>query len=252
MKILSWNVNGLERCRRRGGFLQLLERQNPDIVCCQEIKNQCVLNTPGYYLFWNPAKRKNYSGTLILSKKEPLSCCTELGIEELDEEGRLIVLEYIDEDAFSNLTSLTGELVLPDGITEIGEGAFYGCSGFTGELSLPDSLCSIGEMAFKDCSGFTGALTIPGGVTTISQDAFANCSQLSGTLTLSEGVKYVEQNAFTGCSKIECIDIPSTMEKVESTSFNECPSVQRIVCHGSLDTISRRYLPYGIKIEYVD
>ena len=96
MKILSWNVNGLERCRRRGGFLQLLERQNPDIVCCQEIKNQCVLNTPGYYLFWNPAKRKNYSGTLILSKKEPLSCCTELGIEELDEEGRLIVLEYKD------------------------------------------------------------------------------------------------------------------------------------------------------------
>lgn len=163
-----------------------------------------------------------------------------------------INIEYIDEDAFSNLTSLTGELVLPDGITEIGEGAFYGCSGFTGELSLPDSLCSIGEMAFKDCSGFTGALTIPGGVTTISQDAFANCSQLSGTLTLSEGVKYVEQNAFTGCSKIECIDIPSTMEKVESTSFNECPSVQRIVCHGSLDTISRRYLPYGIKIEYVD
>ncbi len=161
-------------------------------------------------------------------------------------------LTYIGKEAFCNLSSLTGKLILPDNIAEIDEAAFYGCTGFTGELSLPASLCSIGEMAFKDCSGFTGALTIPGGVATISQGAFSNCSQLSGTLTLSEGVKSVEQNAFIGCSKIECIDIPSTMERVESTSFNKCPSVQRIVCHGSLDTISRRNLPYGIDIEYVD
>ncbi len=98
----------------------------------------------------------------------------------------------------------------------------------------------------------TGDLTVPGGVATISEGAFADCSQFNGTLILSEGVKFVEQNAFIGCSKIECIDIPSTMERVESISFNKCPSVQRIVCHGSLDIISRRNLPYGIDIEYVD
>ncbi len=163
-----------------------------------------------------------------------------------------INIEYIDESAFSNLTSLTGELVLPDGITEIGKAAFYGCSGLTGILKLPASLTTIGEMAFKDCYGFTGELTIPAGVETIPSDAFANCYQLSGTLTLSEGVKAVEQNAFYGCSQIETINLPSTIERIESIAFSQCSSVQSILCHGSLDTISRRNLPYGIDIEYVD
>lgn len=161
-------------------------------------------------------------------------------------------LIYVGEDAFCNVATLTGELKLPDGVLHIDKGAFYGCSGFTGELKLPDSLTTIGEMAFKECSGFTGELTIPSGVEVITQGAFSNCYQLSGTLTLSEGVKIVEQNAFHGCSQIETINLPSTIEQIESIAFSQCPGVQSILCHGSLDTISRRNLPYGIKIEYVD
>lgn len=161
-------------------------------------------------------------------------------------------LTYIGETAFCNLSSLTGDLVLPDSITEIGKAAFYGCSGLTGSLKLPTSLCLIGEMAFKDCSGFTGELTIPAGVETVSSGAFSNCYQLSGTLTLSEGVNVVEQNAFHGCSQIETINLPSTIERIESGAFTLCSGVQSILCHGQLDTSSRRNLPYGIKIENVD
>ena len=142
--------------------------------------------------------------------------------------------------------------MLPDSVIEIGEAAFYGCTGLTGELHLPNSLCSIGEMAFKDCSGFTGELMIPSGVEIIAQGTFSGCYQLSGTITLSEGVKIVEQNAFYGCSQIETIDLPSTIEKIESMSFSQCPSVQNILCHGSLDTVSLRNLPYGVKIVYID
>lgn len=95
MKIVSWNVNGLARCRRNG-FLKFLNDAKPDVVCCQEIKGRCPLNVPGYLQFWNPAKRANYSGTLILTRRQPLSCRYGLGIEKFDAEGRIITLEYKD------------------------------------------------------------------------------------------------------------------------------------------------------------
>ena len=95
MKIVSWNVNGLARCRRNG-FLKFLADAKPDVLCCQEIKGECPLNVPGYLLFWNPAKRTNYSGTLVLSRRQPLSCQYGLGIDKFDEEGRLNCLLQFD------------------------------------------------------------------------------------------------------------------------------------------------------------
>lgn len=95
MKIISWNVNGLVACKRKG-FLGILASMKPDIMCCQEIKTKCPLNTPGYTQLWNPAQRPGYSGTLVLVKQPPLSWSTGFGIDELDTEGRIITLEYRD------------------------------------------------------------------------------------------------------------------------------------------------------------
>lgn len=95
LKIVSWNVNGIVACRRKG-FLKFLADTKPDIVCCQEIKTQCPLATPGYTQYWNPAERPGYSGTLALTKHEPLSVTFGLGVEKFDVEGRLITLEYKD------------------------------------------------------------------------------------------------------------------------------------------------------------
>ena len=92
MKIVSWNVNGIVACRRKG-FLRFLSDVKPDIVCCQEIKTQCPLNTPGYEQFWNPSQERGKSGTLILAKQPPLSWSTGFGIDRFDCEGRLITLE---------------------------------------------------------------------------------------------------------------------------------------------------------------
>ena len=93
MKIVSWNVNGLAACKRKG-FLRVLARSGADIFCCQEIKTRCPISTPGYLQFWDPAKRPGYSGTLTLARKEPLSVRYGMGIREFDVEGRLITLEY--------------------------------------------------------------------------------------------------------------------------------------------------------------
>ncbi|HEK9102305.1 exodeoxyribonuclease III [Bacillus pfraonensis] len=99
MKFISWNVNGLRAVIAKGGFIEYLQEVDADIFCLQEIKlqsGQMDLNLEGYHVYWNYAVKKGYSGTAILSKKEPLSVTYGLGIEEHDQEGRLITLEFED------------------------------------------------------------------------------------------------------------------------------------------------------------
>ena len=96
MKFISWNVNGLRACVNKG-FLDFFHEINADAFCIQEIKlqeGQIDLSLPGYYQYWNYAKKKGYSGTAIFTKKEPLSVSYGIGIPKHDEEGRVITLEY--------------------------------------------------------------------------------------------------------------------------------------------------------------
>lgn len=96
MKFISWNVNGLRACVNKG-FMDFFNEADSDLFCLQEIKlqaGQIELELPGYHQFWNYAERKGYSGTAIFAKHEPLSVTMGLGIEEHDQEGRLITLEY--------------------------------------------------------------------------------------------------------------------------------------------------------------
>lgn len=98
MKMISWNVNGIRACVKKG-FMESFEAFDADIFCLQETKlqeGQIELNLPGYYQYWNYAERKGYSGTAIFTKKEPLSVSYGIGIEEHDREGRVITLEFED------------------------------------------------------------------------------------------------------------------------------------------------------------
>lgn len=98
MKLISWNVNGL-RAAVKKGFLDYFHEVDADVFCLQETKlqeGQIELDTPGYFSYWNYAEKKGYSGTAIFTKKEPLRVQYGLGLEEHDNEGRLITLEYAD------------------------------------------------------------------------------------------------------------------------------------------------------------
>ena len=98
MKFISWNVNGLRACVTKG-FQDYFDQMNADFFCLQETKlqeGQIDLPLPGYEQFWNYAQKKGYSGTAIFAKEAPLSVTYGIGIEELDTEGRLIILEYPD------------------------------------------------------------------------------------------------------------------------------------------------------------
>ena len=98
MKFISWNVNGLRACVKKG-FLDFFNEVDADFFCVQETKlqeGQINLDLDGYYQYWNYAIKKGYSGTAIFTKHEPLSVAYGIGMEEHDQEGRVITLEYSD------------------------------------------------------------------------------------------------------------------------------------------------------------
>lgn len=98
MKLISWNVNGLRACVRKG-FLNYFHEVDADIFCVQETKlqeGQIELDLPGYKQYWNYAERKGYSGTAIFTKNAPLSFSYGFSQEEIEKEGRLITLEFED------------------------------------------------------------------------------------------------------------------------------------------------------------
>ena len=96
MKLISWNVNGIRACVQKG-FLDFFHEADADIFCIQETKmqeGQLNLELEGYYQYWNYAVKKGYSGTAVFTKKEPLSVSYGIGIEEHDQEGRVITCEF--------------------------------------------------------------------------------------------------------------------------------------------------------------
>lgn len=96
MKLVSWNVNGLRACVRKG-FLDYFETVDADIFCVQETKlqeGQIDLQLEGYAQYWNYAVKKGYSGTAVFTKEKPLSVKYGVGDSEHEDEGRILTLEF--------------------------------------------------------------------------------------------------------------------------------------------------------------
>ena len=97
MKLISWNVNGLRACITKG-FEDFFKEVDADMFCIQETKMQEdqaeEIQFEGYHRYMNSAVKKGYSGTMVFTKQEPISVTYGLGIEEHDQEGRIITLEY--------------------------------------------------------------------------------------------------------------------------------------------------------------
>ena len=98
MKCRTWNVNGIRACVKKG-FLDFFKEADADIFCIQETKmqeGQLDLELDGYEQYWNYAVKKGYSGTAVFTKERPLAVTYGMAIEEHDQEGRVITLEYED------------------------------------------------------------------------------------------------------------------------------------------------------------
>jgi len=101
MDIISWNVNGIRACARKG-FCEFLEQKQPDIFCIQETKAHVdqlehhLKKPSGYQAFWSLSEVSGYSGTATFSKKKPVNVLYEIGIYQFDREGRFVIADYDD------------------------------------------------------------------------------------------------------------------------------------------------------------
>lgn len=98
MKFVSWNVNGLRACLKKG-FLERFAELDTDVFCLQETKmeaHQAEFELPGYRMYWNSADKKGYSGTAVFTRIEPLNVFYDIGDDSHVGEGRSITLEFED------------------------------------------------------------------------------------------------------------------------------------------------------------
>ena len=98
MRLISWNVNGLRACIKKG-FVESVASLDADVICLQEVKmqqGQCEVELPGYSMLLNPAEKKGYSGTAVFFRVPMLGHSFGIGIEEHDHEGRVITCEFED------------------------------------------------------------------------------------------------------------------------------------------------------------
>ena len=120
MRLISWNLNGI-RAAIKKDFLNSMQQLQPDVLCVQETKAQdhqvleAVGDLPGYHIFTHSAVRPGYSGTAIFSRTQPLAIRYGIGIEEHDQEGRVITAEFSDFYLLTVYTPNSG-----DGLKRLG------------------------------------------------------------------------------------------------------------------------------------
>ena len=151
----------------------------------------------------------------------------------------------IPKQAFCNCKNLTGDLVIPNSVKEIGILAFADCtglngtltlsnklekilgsafynSGFTGTLKLPNSLTEIGITAFQNCKYFT-SLELSNALSVIPGSAFRGCVGLSGSLVIPNSVTEIGENAFYGCTGFNgTLKLSSKLGKIGQYAFYNC------------------------------
>ena len=96
MRLVSWNVNGLRAVMKKG-FMDAFTELDADVFAVQETKlqeGQIEMDLPGYHEYWSYAQRKGYSGTAVFCKEKPLQVLHEVGVPELDTEGRVVICEF--------------------------------------------------------------------------------------------------------------------------------------------------------------
>ena len=99
MRIVSWNVNGLRACVKKG-LLDFVAEDAPDILCLQETRLKleqvpaAVHELEGYSSWWHPAERPGYSGVGMLSRVEPVTVSLGFGVKRFSDEGRTLVADF--------------------------------------------------------------------------------------------------------------------------------------------------------------
>jgi len=145
------------------------------------------------------------------------------------------------------------EVVLNDGLGEIGKSAFEYCTAlqsinnipstltkidsfaFSDQIVLNEGLTEIGVRAFINCTTLQ-SITIPSSVLEISPSTFRGCTDLRDVV-LNDGIEKIAMNTFEGCTSLERITIPSTVDNIEPWVFFRCTNLQDVVLNDGIKRI---------------
>ena len=132
-----------------------------------------------------------FNGTLTLP-----STLKTIGAEAFaytDFSGELSAgLTKIEKLSFAHMYGLKTEVVIPEGVTEIGESAFQ-CS-YMPSVRLPSTLKKIEKQAFMYAYNLT-KITLPDGLETIGDEAFSGCHPRNAVV-LPASIKSIGKKAF--------------------------------------------------------
>ncbi|MBD5447049.1 MAG: leucine-rich repeat domain-containing protein, partial [Treponema sp.] len=142
----------------------------------------------------------------------------------------------IGKRAFSNCASLTS-VNIPGSVTEIGDSAFSGCT-LLASVTIPGSVKAIGDEVFRGCTSLA-SVTIPSSVTEIGYNAFSGCSLLA-SVTIPDGVTVIGVGAFSGCSLLASVTIPGSVTEIGGYAFSDCTSLASVTIPASVTAIGDR------------
>jgi hypothetical protein len=129
-----------------------------------------------------------------------------------------------------------GNVVIPDGVKEIGRYAFHGCDEVTA-VTIPEGVTVIGEYAFYYCTRME-RIELPASLKQIDKYAFGNCDALTGTLQIPDGLSIIGDYAFFGLTGLKEVRFGNNLENVGNYAFADCANIlQDVVLPGTMKTI---------------
>lgn len=169
-------------------------------------------------------------------------------------------IKRIEECAFQICESLSGSLLLPDGITFIGHNAFS-CCNFTGRLSLPETIEYLGLGAFDRAGNFSGDLIIPASLPVLYSNTFYGNNFITGLLVFEGSTKLEDADpisgfgggggCFCGCNFSGELIIPEGTIEIPENCFSYC-SFSKIILPESLRTIGDRAFSGNYRLEEIE
>ena len=139
----------------------------------------------------------------------------------------------VRSEAFHSRKSLV-EVVINDGLREMGESAFYGCSSLQ-SISIPSTITKIGTFVFDSCIGLE-EVVLKEGLKEIGHKAFANCKALQ-SITIPSTVEMIDTSAFFSCTEMREVILNDGLKKIGGGAFQKCPSLERITIPSTVDYI---------------
>ena len=130
----------------------------------------------------------------------------------------------VGNNAFKGFTVLES-VSLPEGLKEIGAYAFYGCSALP-KIDLPDTLTNMGTYIFRDCALLSG-VEIPEGVVSVGNYAFYGCASIT-EMYIPDGVKTIGEYAFYNCKALLSVRIPASVTTLGDYCFSGCGKINKV------------------------